>query len=84
MSTLIFGVGLGTFLILTLWLSAGLICLISLRTQKKLGLVASGVVGIVTIALISVPRSSEDSDVSDDKVKFDFHTEKLNTSYRID
>ncbi|XP_025602899.2 transmembrane protein 218-like [Athalia rosae] len=67
MTTLVFGVGFGIFLILILWLSAGLICLISLRTQKKVGFIALGVVGIITIALISIPRSSENSGINTNK-----------------
>lgn len=67
MTTLIFGVGFGTFIILTLWLTGGLICLISLRTHKKLGLTALGAAGIVTIALVCIPRDSQNSSINTEK-----------------
>ncbi|XP_011504943.1 PREDICTED: uncharacterized protein LOC105367824 [Ceratosolen solmsi marchali] len=57
MTSHIFGVGLGLFVIITLWISAGLVFLVSLRIEKRIGAVALAVAAIVTIVLISVPRA---------------------------
>ncbi|KAL7295711.1 hypothetical protein TKK_0011058 [Trichogramma kaykai] len=59
MTSHIFGVGLGLFVILTLWISAGLIFLISLRIEKRIGAIALAVAAIITIILVSVPRASQ-------------------------
>ncbi|XP_014225552.1 uncharacterized protein LOC106651534 [Trichogramma pretiosum] len=59
MTSHIFGVGLGLFVILTLWISAGLIFLISLRIEKRIGAVALAVAAIITIILVSVPRAPQ-------------------------
>lgn len=59
MTTLILGIGVGLFVILTLWLSAALIFAVSFRIDKKVGAIAITVAAIITIILVSVPRSSE-------------------------
>ncbi|XP_074111886.1 transmembrane protein 218 [Cotesia typhae] len=59
MTTLILGIGVGLFVILTLWLSAALIFAVSFRIDKKIGAIAITVAAIITIVLVSVPRSSE-------------------------
>ncbi|CAD6227494.1 GSCOCG00001182001-RA-CDS, partial [Cotesia congregata] len=59
MTTLILGIGVGLFVILTLWLSAALIFAVSFRIDKKIGAIAIIVAVIITIVLVSVPRSSE-------------------------
>ncbi|KAF7397456.1 hypothetical protein HZH68_008678 [Vespula germanica] len=67
-STMIFGIGTGLFLILTLWAIAILIFLISLRIEKKIGLVVVVVIGLLTIILFSIPRASEKPNVNEKKV----------------
>ncbi|EFN80085.1 Thioredoxin, mitochondrial [Harpegnathos saltator] len=68
MTTLIFGVGIGLFIILSLWALAALIFLISLRIEKKVGIIAILLVSVFTIILISVPRASEKPAAAEDKV----------------
>ena len=72
MTNHIFGVGLGLFIILTLWISAGLIFLISLRIEKRIGAFALAVAAIVTIILISVPRNPQHPIPQENKVCFYF------------
>lgn len=67
MSTMIFGIGTGLFLILTLWAIAILIFLISLRIEKKIGLVVIVIIGLLTIILFSIPRASEKPNVNEKK-----------------
>jgi len=69
MTTLIFGVGVGLFIILSLWVLAALIFLISLRVEKKVGAIAILLVSALTIILISVPRASEKPAPADNKVR---------------
>ncbi|XP_077271488.1 transmembrane protein 218 [Temnothorax americanus] len=59
MTTLILGVGVGLFIILSLWVLAALIFVISLRVERKVGAIAILLVIALTIILISVPRTSE-------------------------
>lgn len=68
MTSHIFGVGLGLFVILTLWLSAALIFLISLRIEKRIGAVALTVAAIITVILISVPRGAQHPVAQENKV----------------
>lgn len=68
MTSHIFGVGLGLFIILTFWILAGLIFLVSLRIEKRIGAVAFAVAAIVTVILISVPRASQHPVVQENKV----------------
>lgn len=64
---MIFGIGTGLFLILTLWAIAILIFLISLRIEKKIGLVVIVIIGLLTIILFSIPRASEKPNVNEKK-----------------
>lgn len=68
MTTLIFGVGIGLFLILTLWALAALIFIISLRIEKKVGAIAVLVVSICTFILITLPRAAEKPTVTENKI----------------
>jgi hypothetical protein len=68
MTSHIFGVGLGLFVIITLWISAGLIFLISLRIEKRIGAVALAIAAIVTVILISVPRAQQHPTAHENKV----------------
>lgn len=68
MTTLILGVGVGLFIILSLWVLAALIFVISLRVERKVGAIAILLVSALTIILISVPRASEKPAPADSKV----------------
>jgi len=59
MTALIFGIGVGLFIILSLWVLAILILIISLRVEKKIGVFAILFVIVFTIILTNVPRASE-------------------------
>lgn len=69
MTTLVFGVGVGLFIILSLWVLAALIFVISLRVERKVGVIAVLLVSAITIILISVPRASEKPAPQDGKVR---------------
>lgn len=77
MTTLIFGVGVGLFIILSLWVLAALIFLISLRIERKVGAIAILVVSVLTIILISVPRASEKSTATENKVCINLTVNRL-------
>ncbi|XP_018378274.1 PREDICTED: transmembrane protein 218-like [Trachymyrmex cornetzi] len=71
MTTLIFGVGVGLFSILTLWVLVALIFLISLRIERKIGwvcVIAILLVSAFTYILLKVPRASERPVPTDNKV----------------
>lgn len=68
MTTLILGVGVGLFIILSLWVLAALIFVISLRVERKIGAIAILFVSALTIILISVPRASEKPAPANNKV----------------
>ncbi|XP_015587382.1 uncharacterized protein LOC107264048 isoform X3 [Cephus cinctus] len=68
MTTLIFGIGLGLFIVLCLWVSAGLICLVSLRIERRIGAIALCIATAATIILVSLPRSTETPSVREDKL----------------
>ncbi|XP_014219803.1 transmembrane protein 218-like [Copidosoma floridanum] len=54
-----FGLGLGLFVLLIIWVLAGLVFLVSLRIEQRIGAVALAVAAIITIVLVSVPRAPE-------------------------
>ncbi|GAB1867274.1 Transmembrane protein 218 [Camponotus japonicus] len=68
MTTLILGIGVGLFIILSLWVLAALIFVISLRVEKKVGAIAILLVSAFTIILINVPRASEKPAPTESKV----------------
>lgn len=68
MTTLILGIGVGLFIILSLWVVAALIFVISLRVEKKVGAIAILLVSAFTIILINVPRASEKPVPTESKV----------------
>nr|XP_012134531.1 PREDICTED: uncharacterized protein LOC105661766 isoform X2 [Megachile rotundata] len=68
MSNLVFGVGIGLFVILILWAIALLIFVISLRVEKKIGIIAILIVGVCTIILIALPKTSEKSNTTGKKI----------------
>lgn len=70
MTTYILGVGLGLFAILTVWISAILIFLVSLRLEKRIGTVALAIASIITIILVSIPRSPQYPVAEDNKVSY--------------
>lgn len=68
MTNLVFGVGIGLFLILILWAIALLIFVISLRVEKKIGIIAILIVGVCTLILIALPKTSEKANTTGKKI----------------
>lgn len=86
MTTLVFGIGIGLFIILSLWVLAALIFLISLRIERKVGAIAILIVSVLTIILISVPRASEKSATAENKVykSYDYgQSYDINSNYNL-
>ncbi|XP_063226412.1 transmembrane protein 218-like [Bacillus rossius redtenbacheri] len=59
MPTRVLGVGVGLFIVILLWVTAAILCCISLRTQKYIGVAAIILATIVSLILICIPRESE-------------------------
>lgn len=60
MTTLIFGTGVGTFILVSVWTVAVILCFISLRTQRgNIGPVAIAVASLVMLILLLIPRGPE-------------------------
>ncbi|KZC13012.1 hypothetical protein WN55_04909 [Dufourea novaeangliae] len=70
MTNLVFGVGIGLFLIFVLWALALFVFIITLRVERKIGAIAILIVSICTVILIALPRASEKS-VSTEKKTYD-------------
>lgn len=59
MTTLVFGTGVGTFILLAVWSSALLLCFISLRTNRNVGPVAVFIAVLVMVVLLLIPRGPQ-------------------------
>ncbi|XP_078046181.1 uncharacterized protein LOC144474788 [Augochlora pura] len=70
MTNLVFGVGIGVFLIFTLWALALFVFIITLRIERKIGAIVILVVSICTVILIALPRATEKS-ISIEKKTYD-------------
>lgn len=68
MTTLIFGIGIGLFILISIWLLAGLIFSVSSRTDKKFGFIAIAVATLITFILICLPKNSEHPNIKEEKV----------------
>jgi hypothetical protein len=58
MSALVFGVGVGLFLLIALWVSAFLLCVVSLRANKNAGILAVLSAALLTSFLLVLPIDS--------------------------
>ncbi|CAB3388623.1 Hypothetical predicted protein [Cloeon dipterum] len=58
MSALVFGVGVGLFVLIALWVSAFLLCIVSLRAQRNAGFVAILAAVLLTTVLLVLPIDS--------------------------
>jgi len=61
MTTLVFGTGVGTFILLAVWSAALLLCFISLRTNRNVGPVAVSIALLVMVVLLLIPRGPQTS-----------------------
>lgn len=59
MTTLVFGVGVGTFILAIVWTSALFLCCISLRTQRNIGPIAVSIALLVMLILLLLPRGPQ-------------------------
>lgn len=68
MTTLIFGIGIGLFILITIWLLAGIIFSISSKTDKKFGFIAITIATLITLILICLPKNSEHPNIKEEKL----------------
>lgn len=61
-------IGIGAFILVGLWSSSFILCLLSLRTRHSIGPIVFICTIIITIILLAVPRSSTDTPKLDNKV----------------
>lgn len=60
MTTLIFGTGVGTFILVSVWTVAAILCFISLRTHRgNIGPISIAVASLVMLILLLIPRGPE-------------------------
>ncbi|KAG8338454.1 SUMO1 sentrin specific peptidase 8 [Homalodisca vitripennis] len=69
MTTLVFGTGVGTFILLAVWSAALLLCFISLRTNRNVGPIAVSVAVLVMVVLLLIPRGPQSPPPPVDKEK---------------
>lgn len=71
MTALVFGTGgVGTFILLTIWSAALVLCFISLRTHRNVGPVAVFIALLVMVVLLLIPRGTDTQTSVVDKVHF--------------
>lgn len=68
MSALIFGVGVGLFIIIALWAIALLLCLVSLRSQKNIGLLGILAASFFTGFLLLLPIDSPSDSIESSRI----------------
>ncbi|KAF4529065.1 hypothetical protein B566_EDAN006087 [Ephemera danica] len=68
MSALIFGVGVGLFIIIALWAIALLLCLVSLRSQKNIGLLGILAASFFTGFLLLLPIDSPSDPIESSRI----------------
>lgn len=61
-------VGLGVYILSTIWLLTLVLCIISVRTGQLIGAIAFIISLLITIVLILIPRVSETHSVTSEKV----------------
>lgn len=62
-------VGVGAIILIGLWSSSFILCLLSLRTRHSIGPIFFVFTLLLTIILLSIPRSSTDTTKPDNKVQ---------------
>lgn len=61
-------IGIGAIILIGLWSSSFILCLLSLRTRHSIGPIVFISTILITITLLSIPRSSTDTPKLDNKV----------------
>lgn len=59
MSAQIAGIGVGTFILFSIWLTALILWLISTRTEKIIGIIAFAIAITISLILYVIPKNSE-------------------------
>lgn len=59
MSAQIAGIGVGTFILFSIWLTALILWLISTRTEKIIGIIAFAIAITISLILYIIPKNSE-------------------------
>lgn len=60
MTALVFGIGIGLFVVLLVWITAALVFAVSLRTEKRVGAIAIATALLATVILVGAPRASKE------------------------
>lgn len=61
-------IGVGAIILIGLWSSSLILCLLSLRTRHSIGPIVFISTVLTTVVLLSIPRSSSDTPKPDNKV----------------
>ncbi|VVC43527.1 Hypothetical protein CINCED_3A011381 [Cinara cedri] len=61
-------IGIGAFILIGLWSSSFILCLLSLRTRHSIGPIVFIFTILITIILLAIPRSSTDTPKLDNKI----------------
>lgn len=61
-------IGIGAIILIGLWSSSFILCLLSLRTRHSIGPVVLVSTALITTILLSIPRSSVETSKPDIKV----------------
>lgn len=59
MSAQIAGIGVGSFILFSVWLTALILWLISIRTEKLIGIIAFAIAVIISLILFIIPKTPE-------------------------
>lgn len=61
MTAQVTGIGVGSFILFSIWVVACVLCLIAIRTNKLIGVISIIVASISTFILLLIPLDSKDS-----------------------
>ncbi|GLV35246.1 hypothetical protein CBL_01605 [Carabus blaptoides fortunei] len=61
MTAQVTGIGVGSFILFSIWIVACILCLVALRTKKLIGVISIIVASIITFTLLLIPLDSKDS-----------------------
>lgn len=72
MSAQIAGIGVGSFILFSVWLTALILWLISIRTEKLIGIIAFAIAVIISLILFIIPKTPENLVFEKEKVLYIF------------
>lgn len=59
MTVRILGIGSGLFIIISIWITTLVLCLVAQRTQKNVSSILISIATVVTLVLVLIPRESK-------------------------